>query len=287
MFINFADKAALGLAAVPIMHDLGISSAQYGVLSSSFYFLFSLSAIVVGFVANRVSVKWLLGGMGLIWALTQLPLLAAGSGLALLLFSRVDGGGLQLALLVIAFAVPNTIFAISITASAEIVPTRQRGAVLGAGVGIATVAGIISSLLTGMLVQHAASPLAGFSHAFDLAGVLRLLASLVALAVARPEHDRKSLQQKASGALARGVTITGGLTGRQRLAAHPSRNGAFDRDRRHLRPRRAGLARPGRRPGVLRWHAARGGPGRDAVARLRQRLRRGHRRGPDALRHRR
>jgi MFS family permease len=71
MLINFADKAVLGLAVKPIMHDLGLSAAQYGLLASSFYLLFSISAVAVGFIANRVASKWLLLGMGVIWALTR------------------------------------------------------------------------------------------------------------------------------------------------------------------------------------------------------------------------
>jgi MFS transporter, ACS family, D-galactonate transporter len=75
MMINFADKAALGLAAVPIMRDLGLTHAQFGSVGSSFFLLFSITALVVGFVANRVETRWVIGAMALIWSLSQLPLL--------------------------------------------------------------------------------------------------------------------------------------------------------------------------------------------------------------------
>jgi hypothetical protein len=35
--INFADKAVLGLAAIPIIKELHLSPAQYGVVSSSLF----------------------------------------------------------------------------------------------------------------------------------------------------------------------------------------------------------------------------------------------------------
>ena len=54
MLVNFADKIVVGLAGVPIMKDLNLSPKQFGLLGSSFFFLFAISAIVVGFVANRV-----------------------------------------------------------------------------------------------------------------------------------------------------------------------------------------------------------------------------------------
>ena len=75
MLINFADKAVIGIAAVPIMKELNLSPRQFGLLGSSFFLLFSLSAIVTGFIVNRVQTRWALLTMGLVWALTQFPML--------------------------------------------------------------------------------------------------------------------------------------------------------------------------------------------------------------------
>ena len=75
MVINFADKAVIGIAAVPIMQELGLSPSEFGLIGSSFFLLFSASAVVTGFVANRVQTRWLLLVMGVIWALTQFPMI--------------------------------------------------------------------------------------------------------------------------------------------------------------------------------------------------------------------
>ncbi|MGW8378965.1 MFS transporter [Streptomyces sp. ODS28] len=75
MVVNFADKAVLGLAAVPIMEELHISHGTYGLISSSFFLLFSLSGLVVGFFSSRVTSRTLLFVMTLTWALAQLPVL--------------------------------------------------------------------------------------------------------------------------------------------------------------------------------------------------------------------
>ncbi|NED64788.1 MFS transporter, partial [Streptomyces sp. SID10244] len=48
MMINFADKAVLGLAATSIRAEFGLTAAQYGIISSAFFLLFSISALVVG-----------------------------------------------------------------------------------------------------------------------------------------------------------------------------------------------------------------------------------------------
>src|SRR5580704_6314129 len=81
MVVNFADKSVIGIAAVPIMQELKITPSQFGLIGSSFFLLFALSAIVTGFVVNRVQTRWVLLAMGLVWALTQFPMMgAAGFG---------------------------------------------------------------------------------------------------------------------------------------------------------------------------------------------------------------
>ena len=91
MFINFADKVVIGLAAVPIMTELNIPPDQFGLVGSSFFLLFATSAIIVGFVVNRVKAKWVLLVMATIWALTQFPMVGA-VGFGTLIACRVALG---------------------------------------------------------------------------------------------------------------------------------------------------------------------------------------------------
>ena len=88
MMINFADKAIIGLAGVPIMNELNLTPKQFGLVGSSFFFLFSISAIVTGFIVNRIKSKWALLAMGLIWALVQFPMLGT-VGIELLIACRI------------------------------------------------------------------------------------------------------------------------------------------------------------------------------------------------------
>jgi ACS family D-galactonate transporter-like MFS transporter len=91
MLINFADKAVIGIAAVPIMQELKLSPSEFGLIGSSFYLLFAVSAIVTGFIVNRVQTRWALLTMGLVWALTQFPMLGT-VGFATLVACRVALG---------------------------------------------------------------------------------------------------------------------------------------------------------------------------------------------------
>ncbi|CAE6754545.1 putative sulfoacetate transporter SauU [Paraburkholderia domus] len=88
MVINFADKAVIGLAAVSIMHDLSLTPAQFGLVGSSFFLLYSISGVCFGFVANRVKAKWVLTLLALIWAVIQFPMVGTVT-LPLLIFCRV------------------------------------------------------------------------------------------------------------------------------------------------------------------------------------------------------
>ncbi|MDX3539856.1 MFS transporter [Streptomyces sp. MB09-01] len=88
MMINFADKSVLGLAADEIRQDLGLSASAFGLASSAFFLLFSISGAAVGLLADRIRPKWLLLAMAVLWSLSQAPL-AVGGGLAVLLTSRV------------------------------------------------------------------------------------------------------------------------------------------------------------------------------------------------------
>jgi len=77
MVINFADKAVIGIAAVPIMQELELGPRQFGLVGSSFFLLFAVSSVATGFLVNRVQTRWVLLALGFIWALTQFPMMGA------------------------------------------------------------------------------------------------------------------------------------------------------------------------------------------------------------------
>lgn len=93
MVVNFADKIVVGLAGVPIMTDMKLSAEQFGLLGSSFFFLFSISAIVVGFIVNKVPTRWVLLALAVIWALAQFPMVGTVSFTTLLICRIVLGAG--------------------------------------------------------------------------------------------------------------------------------------------------------------------------------------------------
>ena len=93
MLVNFADKIVVGLAGAPIMDELKLSPEQFGFLGSSFFFLFSISAIVVGFIVNRVDTRWVLLAMALIWSVAQFPMVGTIGFTTLVICRIILGAG--------------------------------------------------------------------------------------------------------------------------------------------------------------------------------------------------
>ena len=88
MLINFVDKAVMGLAGVPIMKELHLNPKEFGEVAASFFWLFSISAVITGFVVNYIQARWALLVMALIWALSQFPMFGA-VGVGLMMASRI------------------------------------------------------------------------------------------------------------------------------------------------------------------------------------------------------
>jgi MFS transporter, ACS family, D-galactonate transporter len=88
MLINFADKVVVGVAGPPIRKELDLTPEQFGLLGSSFFFLFAISGVTVGFIANRVQTRHILLVMAIIWSAVQFPMLGTVS-LEMLIACRI------------------------------------------------------------------------------------------------------------------------------------------------------------------------------------------------------
>ena len=58
--IAFADKAVLGLVSADAMPELGLTATEFGFIGSAFFFLYAIVSVVTGFLASKISVKWIL-----------------------------------------------------------------------------------------------------------------------------------------------------------------------------------------------------------------------------------
>ena len=177
MLLNFASKVVLGLAAVPIMREMHLTHEQFGELSASFFYLFSLSCLVIGFMVNRIRTTLVIGAMSFLWSVCQL--LAVGNiGYGFLLFTRVALG-----------AGEGPAFPVGIHAVYKWFPSDRRtlpAAIISQGSSV----GVVLALpLLNILVVNLS-----WHWAFGVIGVLTLLWTLVWLLVGKegPLEDREA-----------------------------------------------------------------------------------------------
>ncbi|WP_165452317.1 MFS transporter [Paenibacillus thalictri] len=72
LIVNFVDKSILGLAAEPIMKDLGISFTQLGLIGSGFYWSFPIAAILIGAFTDKLGSHRAISYMLLAWSIIQI-----------------------------------------------------------------------------------------------------------------------------------------------------------------------------------------------------------------------
>ncbi len=138
--INFLDKIVLGLVAVPLVSELHLSAQQFGLVAGSFFWLFSISTVVVGFLSNRVRARWILLAMGISWAVIQIPQVLTQSAVALLVFRIILG------------AAEGPLFPVSVHAIYKWFPDRKRNlpvAIMNQGAALGLLlAGLLIPLIT-------------------------------------------------------------------------------------------------------------------------------------------
>jgi MFS family permease len=93
MMINFIDKIALGLVAVPMMDELRLTPQEFGAIGSSFFWLFAIGGVAGGFLADRFETRLLVLCMILIWSICQLPIAYSTSVATIVICRSVLGIG--------------------------------------------------------------------------------------------------------------------------------------------------------------------------------------------------
>jgi ACS family hexuronate transporter-like MFS transporter len=66
--INYMDRLTLNQTAIRVMEEVGFDERGYGELESAFAYAFALGAILTGWLADRVNVRWLYPAALLAWS---------------------------------------------------------------------------------------------------------------------------------------------------------------------------------------------------------------------------
>ena len=66
--LNYIDRLALNLTSAEIMLEFKLDDPGYGLIESAFGFAFALGAIIFGWLADRINVRWLYALAVLAWS---------------------------------------------------------------------------------------------------------------------------------------------------------------------------------------------------------------------------
>lgn len=88
LVLNYADRAALGVAGPHIIEDLGLTAAQFGLLASAFFFGYVPFAFVGGWLSDKYGPRWIMG-IAIAWWSLFTALTAAGTNFIVFFIVRV------------------------------------------------------------------------------------------------------------------------------------------------------------------------------------------------------
>lgn len=172
LVLNYADRAALGVAGPQMIKELGLSNAQFGLLSSAFFFGYVPFAFFGGWLSDRYGPRSIMGVAVAWWSLFT-ALTAAGTSFVSLLVIRVlfgFGEGPQ--------------GSVSTKAMNNWFPQRQMGTAMGIAQGATPLGGVIGTPLVVALMA-----ISGWRSAFIGLGVIGALCTIGWFAIVRDRPD--------------------------------------------------------------------------------------------------
>jgi len=89
--VNYADKAVLGIIAQPLARELGMTSSQIGLVGSLFFATFTIGGFLAGPLEKKLTLRWALLALGLVWSVVMLPLLVTATFVVLIVSRMLLG----------------------------------------------------------------------------------------------------------------------------------------------------------------------------------------------------
>lgn len=155
--LNYIDRGAISIAAPLIKDEMGLSATGYGLVVSAFFWTYVPVLVLAGWLADRVSVWWLMAGGVAIWALATLLMGFAGGLVTLIVLRLMMGIGEG-----VAFPCASKLMARA--------PEERRGSVNIALSGGLAVGPLVGTLLGGVILESY-----GWRPMFVVFGVMTLI----------------------------------------------------------------------------------------------------------------
>jgi hypothetical protein len=175
-----------------LINGLGFTQHEAGYLAALPWRLSVFTVIAAGWLSQRL----LLNGVSSRLARGVLGggCVALG-GIGLIIMPQLPGAGLKVAMAVVSTSLPGVIYVVCHAVVSEITPVAQRGAMLAIGNAVGTSAGLLAPYIMGNIIEHAATPLDGFSRGFVICGIIMAITGTIGMMFMRPERDRGGLDE--------------------------------------------------------------------------------------------
>ncbi|WP_339280484.1 MFS transporter [Lysinibacillus sp. FSL P2-0066] len=172
--ISNADKAVIGFASISIIQELELTPEQWGLVGSSFFFLYSLSAILVGILADKIGIKKVIAGMATVWAIIQFSTIFISNYGYLLVTRIILGAG------------EGPSYSLAMTAASKYLPKEK----LGIGLTLVSVGGPLGVAISAPFLIHLISNY-GWRTAFIATGIVGVIWIIPWLIIVKEEKVSK------------------------------------------------------------------------------------------------
>ncbi|HZG71656.1 MAG TPA: MFS transporter [Chondromyces sp.] len=136
--ISNADKAIIGFASVPIIEELGLTAEQWGLIGSAFFFLYSISAILVGGLADKFGTRKVIACMVAVWSIVQFATIFVSNFTYLLITRIILGAG------------EGPSYSLAMTAASKWLPKEK----LGIGLTLVSVGGPLGVAVSAPILMY-------------------------------------------------------------------------------------------------------------------------------------
>ncbi|PBC53494.1 MFS transporter [Rhodococcus sp. ACPA1] len=181
------------LTWLPSYFEVGLG---YSRLQAGSMFAFpSITGLILMLLTSTIGDRLITRGVSS--RLIRIVLPATGvliCGAFLLVLPVIDSPALAVLVVSLGYGFASPVFPMLNAAISEICPPRQTGGTMGVFLAIMAIGGLIAPYGTGLIVDAASTPAAGYATSFQVLGVVAALCALLAVLLANPERDKAKVR---------------------------------------------------------------------------------------------
>ena len=181
------------LTWLPSYFEVGLG---YSRLQAGSMFAFpSITGLILMLLTSTIGDRLITRGVSS--RLIRIVLPATGvliCGAFLLVLPVIDSPALAVLVVSLGYGFASPVFPMLNAAISEICPPRQTAGTMGVFLAIMAIGGLIAPYGTGLIVDAASTPAAGYATSFQVLGVVAALCALLAVLLANPERDKAKVR---------------------------------------------------------------------------------------------